>query len=108
MVIRQTLKEMGCLRIKEALNVNETWAGVVISQPDIIIGDWELQPSNGLEFTRKIRRHPKSLKPIVPIIRMTGHSKLDRVIEAKDSRINEYVIKPLSAKSLIVRIQSVI
>ena len=108
MVIRQTLKEMGCLRIKEALNVNETWAGVVISQPDIIIGDWEMQPSNGLEFTRKICRHPKSLNPIVPIIRMTGHSKLDRVIEAKDSRINEYVIKPLSAKSLIVRIQSVI
>ena len=108
MLIRQTLKEMGYLRIKEALNVNDTWAGVVISQPNIIIADWVMQPSNRLEFTHKIRRHPKSLNPLVPIIRMTGHTKLDRVIESIDSGINEYVIKPLSAKSLIVGVQSVI
>ena len=108
MLIRKALKEMGCLRIKEALNVNDAWAGVVISQPDIIIADWEMQPSNGMEFTRKIRRHHKSLNPLVPIIRMTGYTKLDRVIEARDTGLSEYVIKPLSVKSLIVRIQSVI
>lgn len=108
MLIRQILKAMGCRNIKEASNGNDAWADVAISPPDVIIADWEMQPSNGLEFTRKIRRHPKSPNPFVPIIMMTGHTELDRVIEARDSGISEYVIKPLSAKSLIARIQAVI
>ena len=108
MLIRRILKDIGCRRIKEASVVDDAWTDIVISQPHIITVDWEMQSSNELEFTRKIRRHPKSPNPLVPTMMMTGYTELDRVIETRDSGISEYTIKPISVKNLIVSIHSVI
>ena len=42
------------------------------------------------------------------IIMLSGHSEMSRVIEARDSGVNEFVVKPISVKSLYSRIDSLI
>jgi len=107
-LIRQVLGAFGCQNIMEAANGDQAWDSIGKNKPDIILLDWEMQPSNGLEFTMRLRTHPNSPDPFVPIIMMTGHGEFDRVIEARDAGINEYVVKPVSANSLFSRIQAVI
>ncbi len=76
--------------------------------PDIIILDWQMDPLDGLDLTRMIRQQNDSANPFVPIIMLTGHTEMKRVIEARDSGINEFLAKPVSAKLLYERIKSVI
>ncbi len=75
---------------------------------DIIICDWHMIPIDGIEFTRQIRNDNKSSNRFVPIIMLTAHTERNRVAEARDAGVNEFLAKPISAKSLYSRIRSVI
>ena len=107
-IIRQILKALGCNKIKDAVDGNQAWDMAAVLNPDIIITDWEMEQMNGLELTHRLRTHPQSPAPYVPIIMMTGYGEIERVIEARDYGVNEYIIKPISAKSMFSRIHSII
>ena len=44
----------------------------------------------------------------MPIIMITAHSERPRIIAARDAGINEFVMKPVSAKTLFSRLNAVI
>jgi len=75
---------------------------------DIIICDWNMEPLDGLDFTRMVRTASDSPNPFVPIIMLTGHTEMNRVAEARDAGIHEFLAKPISAKGLYSRIRSII
>ena len=76
--------------------------------PDIVITDWAMPIFDGLELTQMIRQPGGNANPYVPIIMMTGHSEKRRVTAARDAGITEFLAKPVSAKGLYERINSVI
>ena len=39
---------------------------------------------------------------------LSGHSEVSRVLQARDAGVNEFVVKPISVKSLFSRIDSLI
>jgi DNA-binding NtrC family response regulator len=45
---------------------------------------------------------------MVPVIMITGHSTLQRVAEARDAGVNEFLAKPLTARGVIERISQVV
>lgn len=49
-----------------------------------------------------------STHPFVPVIMVTGHSEKSRVYEALNAGVNEFLVKPVSAKGLYSRLISVI
>ena len=75
---------------------------------DIIICDWNMDPLDGIDFTRMVRTASDSPNPFVPIIMLTGHTEMNRVVEARDAGVHEFLAKPISAKSLFARIRSII
>lgn len=75
---------------------------------DIAIVDLEMAPLGGLEFTRAVRTDPDSANPFLPIIMMTGHTQAHRVIEARDIGVTEFLAKPITARTLVDRLNSVI
>ncbi len=75
---------------------------------DLAIVDFNMFPLDGVEFTRLVRNSPDSVDPYLPIIMMTGHSEKGRVMEARDSGVTEFVVKPITAKAIFDRIQAVI
>jgi two-component system chemotaxis response regulator CheY len=75
---------------------------------DIIITDLSMQPLDGIDFTRLVRRSKDSPNQMCPIIMITGHSTLARVNEARDAGVNEFLAKPLTAKGVIERLTQVI
>ena len=74
---------------------------------DIIISDWS-PDLNGIEFLKRIRSSPDSPDPFVPIIICTGNTEKQHVVTARDAGMTEFLVKPVSAKTIYSRIVSVI
>ena len=75
---------------------------------DIVLADWLMSPGDGLELTREIRTNALSPNRMVPIILLSGYSAWDRVAEARDVGITEFLIKPFSANDIARRVTHVI
>ena len=75
---------------------------------DLAIVDFNMFPLDGVEFTRLVRTSPDSPNPFLPIIMMTGHSERSRVYEARDAGVTEFIVKPITAKAVLDRLNAVI
>lgn len=76
--------------------------------PDIVITDWLMTPTSGIDLINKIRKDPASPNKMTPIILMTGYSAVPRVTRARDEGVTEFLVKPFSASELAKRIAYVI
>lgn len=107
-IVLRILKAFGAEQIKEAGDGAEAFKIMRLFNPDIIIVDWQMQPLDGIEFARMVRTADDSPNPFVPIIMLSGHSEQNRIMVARDAGVNEFLVKPISAKALFSRIQAVI
>ncbi len=107
-LLRHILGVLGCKNITDASNGEIAWEIILNNPPDLLIVDWEMQPMNGIELVKKIRNDPASPDFFMPIIMITAHSERPRIITARDTGINEFVMKPVSAKTLFSRLNAVI
>jgi CheY-like chemotaxis protein len=78
------------------------------AKPDIVFVDWFMEPVDGLELVRAIRRGDEGLDPYTPVIMMTGYAEEQRVREARDAGVTEFLGKPISADSVMRRLIAVI
>jgi len=76
--------------------------------PDIVLVDWLMEPTNGIELTKRIRNDTESPNRMAPIILITGYSARPRVEEARDAGVTEFLVKPFTATDLTRRLQHVI
>lgn len=107
-LILQIMRALGIREVKEAEDGADALEALKLETFDLVITDWEMAPINGIELARLVRTASDSRNPFVPIIMLTAHTELSNVVEARDSGIDEFLAKPISAKSLYAKIVSVI
>ena len=81
---------------------------VETEMPDLILTDLTMQFMDGISFVRTIRRSPNEKVQMTPAIMITGHADRHRVVEARDVGVNEMMVKPVTERGLLNRIQEVI
>ncbi|WP_189448884.1 phosphate regulon transcriptional regulator PhoB [Cognatilysobacter xinjiangensis] len=74
--------------------------------PDLILLDWMLPGSSGLELARRWRR--ESLTREVPIIMLTARGEENDRVGGLEAGVDDYVVKPFSARELLARIRAVL
>lgn len=107
-IVSAILKGSGIRSIREARDGAEALDMLRQFPADIALVDFNMFPIDGVEFTKMLRNAPDSSNPYLPIVMITGHSERSRVIEARDAGVNEFVVKPLTARALLSRLDSVI
>lgn len=107
-IVVAILRGAGFTRVKEASDGAQALEEMRAGIPDIIVCDLNMDPIDGLEFTKMLRTSSDSPGPFIPVIMMTGHTERSKVTAARDAGINELVAKPISAKTLLERIVAVI
>jgi DNA-binding response OmpR family regulator len=55
-----------------------------------------------------IRTNEDSPNHFLPIIMITGHSERSRVNAARDAGVNEFLVKPVTAKGLMERLSLIV
>ncbi|HVJ62079.1 MAG TPA: phosphate regulon transcriptional regulator PhoB [Tahibacter sp.] len=73
--------------------------------PDMILLDWMLPGMSGLEYARRLRK--EELTREVPIIMLTARGEETDRVNGLDAGVDDYVVKPFSARELVARIKAV-
>src|ERR1700734_1864862 len=107
-ILRTLLHGFGAREVYEAEDGASGLESFSHFMPDIVIADWVMPIFDGLELAQMIRQPGANANPYVPIIMLTGHSDKKRVMIARDAGVTEFLAKPISAKSLYVRILNVV
>jgi len=107
-LVTTILQAFGVIQIYEAENGDRAWNILREANPDVVVMDWMMEGMSGIELTKMIRTNPQSPNPFVPVIMLTGHTLIEDVAEARDAGINEFIAKPVSVKTMMSRLVSVI
>jgi len=107
-IIRDILKVLGANRLHYANDGMQALSIARATSVDLALIDWEMPVLSGLEFVRMIRTSEDSPNVFLPIIMLSSNSEVHHVTAARDAGVNEYLIKPFSARQLLQRIQTVI
>lgn len=102
------LRSFGVTQIREASNGEQAYQEFLGFEPDLVITDWNMPNTPGLDFVTRVRIAPESPNPYVPIIMLTGYTEMHRVAEARDRGVNFYLAKPVSAGALYKRLVAVV
>ena len=107
-LLSEILKALGVRHIYEASDGAQALKSMRGQQIDIIMTDLSMQPLDGIDFVRLLRRSPDSPNPMCPVIMITGHSTLSRVQEARNAGVNEFMAKPLTARGVVERLNQIV
>ena len=87
-------------------DAREAQAAIADRVPDLILLDWMLPGTSGLELARRWRR--EALTREVPIIMLTARGEENDRVSGLESGVDDYVVKPFSARELLARIRAVL
>ena len=107
-LVTTILQAFGVLQISEAESGERAWTVLRETNPDVIVLDWVMEGMSGLDLIQMIRTNPQAPNPFVPVIMLTGHTHIDHVRQARDAGVNEFIAKPVSVKTIMSRLVSVI
>jgi two-component system, chemotaxis family, chemotaxis protein CheY len=102
------VQAFGATQVVEAVDGDQAWKLMRQANPDVIFLDWVMDGISGLEFAKMVRTSPQTPNPFVPIIMLTGYTRVDHVRQARDAGVNEFLAKPVSVKAILSRLISVI
>lgn len=107
-VVADSLRRLMVTHIMAAASAVEAFNVGRMFKPDIIFVDWDAGRMSGLEFTREVRRNTTGISRETPIILLAGVIDHDQLMSARQSGINEFLLKPVSAQGVLSRIEEVV
>lgn len=102
------LKLFGFKEVDGARDVESGYELFQRRSHDIVVTDWLMEPYDGMDLIRKIRRRGDSPNKFVPILLMTGYSDQKRVETARDEGVTEFLMKPYTARDMYARIVQIV
>ncbi len=92
--------------VDEAETAQQAQAQIAKQHPDLIILDWMLPHTSGMQFAKQLKRHP--LTQDIAIIMLTAKAEEDSKIQALQAGADDYITKPFSPRELIARVQAIL
>jgi two-component system, OmpR family, phosphate regulon response regulator PhoB len=74
--------------------------------PDLIILDWMIEGTSGIEVCRRLRRDKQTAH--VPIIMLTAREAEDDRVRGLETGADDYLTKPFSPRELLARVSAVL
>ena len=107
-IVRNLLLNIGVKEVYEAGDGIDALDAIRTIGPDVVLLDWELPLLDGAELVRIVRSPGVFPTPDLPIIMLSSFGERWRVIEAARIGVNEFLVKPVSAKALYERLVSIL
>jgi two-component system, OmpR family, phosphate regulon response regulator PhoB len=92
--------------VREAADARAGRAEVANKRPDLLLVDWMLPDTSGLEFTRALKRDRETSE--LPIIMLTARAEEGDKIAGLEGGADDYITKPFSPRELLARINAVL
>jgi two-component system phosphate regulon response regulator PhoB len=98
--------EMAEYQCLEASNAQDAHALIVDEKPDLILLDWMMPGTSGIELARRLKRD--EVTSDIPIIMLTAKGEEDNKIQGLEVGADDYITKPFSPRELVARLKAVL
>jgi len=88
----------------EATNGQEAFEMTLEIRPEIVVLDWLMPRMDGLEFTRALRQTKAGRS--VYILLLTGVEEDEKLVEAFEAGVDDFMVKPLKPRLLAARLSA--
>ena len=95
-IILRSLQAVGVTETTEAADGAEAVALFKPGEFDMVLTDWNMPGKTGLEVVAEIRAQDAE----VPIIMITTEAEKNRVMQASQAGVSDYLVKPFTADTL--------
>jgi putative two-component system response regulator len=102
-LLRAILEREGCA-VRDAADGGSVLRLVSEQRPALVLLDIDMPVANGIEVTRRLRRHYSNAE--LPIILITGHHETPTKVAALEAGATDFVTKPYEPTELIARVRS--
>jgi two-component system phosphate regulon response regulator PhoB len=92
--------------VREAADARAARAEVANRRPDMLLVDWMLPDTSGLEFTRALKRDRETRE--LPVILLTARAEEADKVAGLEGGADDYITKPFSPRELLARINAVL
>lgn len=107
-----SIREMVAFALRKALmevyfasDANVALAVIADITCNLILLDWMLPGTSGLELARRLRQEARTSE--VPIIMLTARGDETDRVRGLEAGVDDYVVKPFSTRELVARIKTV-
>jgi two-component system chemotaxis response regulator CheY len=97
-IVKRALLEIGYKDIHDALNGEDALEKLKSGGFGLVLLDWNMPIMSGIELLRIIRADP-ALQTL-PVLMITAEAKMDNIMEAVQTGVSDYLVKPFSGQAL--------
>jgi len=100
------LDQMGFSNVVLAENGKAALEKLNLNPVDLIISDWRMPDMDGLEFYWTARN--EGLLDKAPFLMVSAESEKPRIVEAVKAGVSDYILKPVSFKTLQAKVEKLL
>jgi len=104
-IIKNLLRDLGFSNTAEADDGTSALPMLQNGNFDLLITDWNMPGMQGIDLLRAVRADPKLVS--LPVLMVTAESKRDQIVEAAQSGVNGYIVKPFTAITLKEKLEKI-
>lgn len=104
-IVKNLLQELGYSNIQEADDGNTALPMLKAAGFDLVITDWNMPGMTGIDLLKAIRADP-ALRA-TPVLMVTAENSREQIIEAAQSGVNGYIVKPFTGVTLKEKIDRI-
>ena len=97
-IIKNLLSDLGFANVAEADDGATALPMLQKGDFDYLITDWNMPKMKGIDLLKAVRADSRLSK--LPVLLVTAEAKRDQIVEAAQSGVNGYIIKPFTAETL--------
>lgn len=104
-VVGAALRELGGMQVVEAADGAQAMLALRGGGIDLVVSDWMMPVKDGIALLKEIRADA-ALKAI-PVVLLTGEGQREQVLEAIQSGVSDYIVKPFAPETLVEKVKRV-
>ena len=97
-IIKNLLADLGFNNTVEAEDGHSALSVLRQDAVELVVTDWNMPGMSGIDLLRAIRADERFRA--LPVLMVTAEAKREQIIEAAQSGVNGYIIKPFTAQTL--------
>lgn len=104
-IIKNLLRDLGFNNTHEADDGNTALPLLKNGDFEFVVTDWNMPGMQGIDLLKEIRKDQALCH--IPVLMVTAEAKREQIIEAAQSGVNGYIIKPFTAATLKEKLEKI-
>ncbi|NQD38018.1 chemotaxis protein CheY [Permianibacter sp. IMCC34836] len=104
-IIKNLLRDLGFTNTSEADDGATALPMLQNGNFDFLITDWNMPGMQGIDLLKTVRADPNL--NTLPVLMVTAEAKREQIVEAAQSGVNGYIVKPFTAQTLEEKINKI-